>query len=664
MRNQPFIIPLCGIILGILTTRFSSELNQTTGMIGVGAMFFIGLIFYLINQKTTYISILFFFWGLGWGTTLLHEQKPKLQKSQMQQKQWVQLCVKESYKSSEKFKKHKATILQIDSLPIQNTHALLYWNKSNTSLFPSDTVWIFTKILPTQSALNPYQFDYAQFLQRKGINYTVFSDTTHYQISSGNSIQKKIEIFKTSILQKMIKNGYSDSTTELVGAMLLGSKDDMNQERLEQYRKTGVVHILSISGLHVMMVYSVFLILFYPLLFFPKGKVIQIVLSLLSIWGFAYFVGLQPSVVRSAMMISIYHLAVIFSRKPNVYHTLAISAFLLLLWNPNNLYDIGFQLSFSAVFFIVWLNPIFTRLIQPKSKLSKITVGFVGTSISAQLGTFPLSAYYFHQTSGLFLAGNVAMVMASYFLIVGGMLSITLIFIGLKPSFWIHLFNEFITLCNDYIQWLSGFDFLIFERISFRLLDVLFLFIGIVLLRFLFLKKNVYHRVLFLSVIVLFETHRFYENYTTTKKEELIIFHQNRNSIIGVRDGVNMDVFLLNLEDSLTVKNYIIKPYEVHEGIKSVKFLSINDTIWTTYFKSTHFIYWKEKTIYLAYHTSSEVRFKFDYLLLQNNTKPTSGMIHDSVLIILDGSNYPNHLDSSALNIWRTREKGAFRITE
>src|SRR5690606_31106156 len=157
-----------------------------------------------------------------------------------------------------------------------------------------------------------------------------------------------------------------------------------------------------ISGLHVVMVYSIFYFVFYPLIYLPKGKLIRIICSLIFIWLYALFVELQPPVARSALMITIFYLALVFRRKPNIYHTLAVSAFILLIINPDFLFDVGFQLSYAAVFFIVWLMPVYKRILPLRNRKLIYMRDFIGTSISAQLGTFPIAAYYFHQSSGLF----------------------------------------------------------------------------------------------------------------------------------------------------------------------------------------------------------------------------------------------------------------------
>src|SRR5690606_27192985 len=130
-----------------------------------------------------------------------------------------------------------------------------------------------------------------------------------------------------------------------------------------------------------MMVYSIFMMLLYPLIFFRNGKIIRILLSLTLIWSFVVFVGFQPPVLRSAVMISVFYITITFKRKPNVYHTLTVSALILLFINPNFLMDVGFQLSFSAVFFIVYLHPIYQKVFRPKNRIANWSVAFLGTSI-------------------------------------------------------------------------------------------------------------------------------------------------------------------------------------------------------------------------------------------------------------------------------------------
>src|SRR5690625_7019084 len=153
--------------------------------------------------------------------------------------------------------------------------------------------------------------------------------------------------------------------------MILGNRTEMDKEIEESYRRTGVVHILSISSFDVIMVYSVFYFLLSSVSRLKNGKQIRVLISLILIWSFVILVGFHPPVLRSALMILVFHMAVVFKRQPNVYHSLAVSAFILLLFNPNFLFDVGFQLCYSAVFFIVYLHPIYPRYRSEERRVVK-----------------------------------------------------------------------------------------------------------------------------------------------------------------------------------------------------------------------------------------------------------------------------------------------------
>jgi competence protein ComEC len=314
------------------------------------------------------------------------------------------------------------------------------------------------------------------------------------------------------------------------------------------------------------------------------------------------------------------------------------------------------------VFFIVWLMPVYARIFRPKNKFSKFIVGFIGTSISAQLGTFPITAHYFHQTSLLFLAGNVVMIIASYFMVIGGMFSIVISMAGVFPKFWVELFNFLISVCNDYIAWLSGFDSLIFDKISFRTSDSILLIISFFLLRFLILKFNLKYAVSFIALILIFESQRIYFHQKSISKKEFIVFHQRKNSVIGIRDGEKLDLFMGDLNDSVNFQNYILNAYEIHEEIEETRYFSLSDSVHSTYYKTSNFIWWENLKFLILNQDSGSKLPKTDYILVRENAKINLDSIENPVKIIADGSNYPNHLSEHENAVWRTKEKGAFRI--
>lgn len=659
MKNSPFIGPLAGLMLGILLAdQFIKNILSSNNKILL--LFFLLLFCLILWRRKVFVLIVFVsFTILGWLRFESYNLTEKIPETLIYKELDLKLKIIDDFRSSENFYKYKAEIISIDTFDFKNAYVLLYVRKNNEKLYSDDEIWVQSTMLNNQKPLNFHQFDYSKYLERKKIHYSIFVDTISHRETSRNSIDYFTSKFKNNIHQKLLEFGYNLQTTDIISAMILGNRTEMDKEIEESYRRTGVVHILSISGLHVMMVYSVFYFLLSPVSRLKNGKQIRVLISLILIWSFVILVGFHPPVLRSALMILVFHMAVVFKRQPNVYHSLAVSAFILLLFNPNFLFDVGFQLSYSAVFFIVYLHPIYQRYFRPKSKFSKITIGFVGTSISAQLGTLPFTIYYFNQTSGLFLAGNVAMISAAYLMIIGGMFSILLVEIGIDFQLWTKFFNGFIGLCNFYIDQLSKLDFLVFDTIRFRYWEAVLIFIAILYLRIVLLKPK-YRTIIYgLALMILFEGQRIYSNYQLNRKQEIIVFHQNRNSILGIRKGKEMDIFIANPNDLNRIKTYLIRPYSIQEKIRKVKYFGIDESRESFYRKDGNSIRYDDKVIQLLKGNDDLSKVEANYLLIQNNANWESNL--SGTQIILDGSNFLQD-DLSSTNVWQTRIKGAFLI--
>ena len=159
------------------------------------------------------------------------------------------------------------------------------------------------------------------------------------------------------------------------------------------------------------------------------------------------------------------------------------------------------------------------------------------------------------------------MISAAYLMIIGGMFSIILVEIGIDFQLWTKFFNGFIGLCNFYIDQLSKLDFLVFDTIRFRYWEAVLIFIAILYLRIVLLKPK-YRTIIYgLILMILFEGQRIYNNYQLNRKQEIIVFHQNRNSILGIRKGKEMDILLL-IQRFNRIKTYLIRPYSIQEKLE------------------------------------------------------------------------------------------------
>lgn len=657
MKNYPFAIILLGWIAGIwIADEFDISFHW---WIRILLFLAIGIVGFFQRNQISSALIIFGFFLLSIFHTKQYNQYTPIPESMLNQPHKLLVEIKENYRSSAKFKKYKVQLLQIDTIQIPKTYVLLYWDKSFENLFYGEQIWIEASIRPNEKPKNQHQFDYRKYLARQQIHYTIYTKENYLSKITSNHILRKTTQYKAQIQENMLRNGYNKESVDILGAMLLGDRTEMNPEIEEIYRKTGVVHILSISGLHILMVYTIFFKILYPLIYLRNGKFFRILLCLIFIWLYALFVDFQPPVARSALMITIFHGATLIGRIPNVYHTLCVSAFFLLVYNPNFIYDVGFQLSYSAVFFIVWLHPIYQKCFPTHHKVLKYCRNFAGTSISAQLGTFPIAAFYFHQSSGLFLFGNALMVPASFVMIVAGIL--TLIFEAFQTHFWwwIWAFNSYIELCNSLMGKLAEFDFLIFDRIHFTSVQVLILLACIILFRVLTFNFKWKYLTFFIGLIVAFEFTRISTIHEKLQQEELIIFHQYKNSILGIRQGNHLDVWMENLNDTTQIHRYIIQPYLTNEKIEQYRYLSLGDSLNSHYLKKENVWIWHGKIIGLLNLNTTQIPKHIDVLWISENTQVPSQLdVKNSTQIVIDGNNYPNHL--ADLEAYRTYDKGAF----
>ncbi len=271
--------------------------------------------------------------------------------------------------------------------------------------------------------------------------------------------------------------GITDEAYGVVAAMTLGEKSQLDKTIKETYSKAGVAHILALSGLHLMIIYSV-ISLFVG---WRRFRVLSQVIIIVAIWAFAFLVGMSPSVVRSAFMISIYALLSLGYRERMSVNTLAFTAIVMLLYNPQSLYDIGFQLSFMAVLAILLFNPLFTKVIPlhmlQRHRWLNGLWGMTTVSISAQLGTAPLIAYYFGRFSTYFLLSNYIVIpLATLILYFAVASMLTFWWSGLQ-HWLVVLLSVVVVLMNRLLESISSLPYSSINGLQLSVWQVVFLYI-------------------------------------------------------------------------------------------------------------------------------------------------------------------------------------------
>lgn len=282
--------------------------------------------------------------------------------------------------------------------------------ESDLTLSYGDKLFFRNKVTEVRAPHNPKQFDYKRYLAHKNIYHQTYIQPADVRLigsGEGNNIVAYALAVRQYFVRKFEQFITDREALEVCSALILGYRANFQAETLAAFINTGTVHVLSVSGLHVGMVFFLLNFLFGFLDRFPHGRPIRFTLILISIWGYVLLTGMAPSILRAGVMISFLLVAGWSQRSNQNLNSLFASACCLLLFDPFMIFDMGFQLSYLAVLGLFTLYPLLNKAFPLKNKWIRIIWQAVLVSISAQLFTTPLALYYFHQFPNYFLLGNL-----------------------------------------------------------------------------------------------------------------------------------------------------------------------------------------------------------------------------------------------------------------
>lgn len=550
---------------------------------------------------------------------------------------------------------------QIDSVS-KKGKLLVNFSKKNpeTPLTVGDVVVTSCKIKALIKPNNPYQFNYADYLEKKDVFHQIYLENGNFKVVDINKdTNYHIDIFRTDIINRLKNYGIPENELNIVKALLLGQRQDIHENTLQQFSKSGAIHILAISGLHIGILMMFFRTLLSPLKVIKNGRIIQLILLISILWGYALVAGMSASVVRAVTMFSFVSVGLYYRKARNIYNTMAASVLILLCFKPNFLFDVGFQLSYSAVVAIVWINPVFSNWWKPKNKIIKYFYDVVTVSCAAQLGVLPSSIFYFHQFPGLFLLTNIVIIPLLTAILVLGISVILICLSGIPFTLPAKILSFITEIMCDYVAFIASYDRFVITDISFNLYLLVASFLLIIAM-VLWLKKSTakrFFRVL-LSVILLQLTF-FGTKYYHAQKDEAIIFQYPRRTIVATKINNKISVFT---NDTLISQNYVLKNYlqGSFSGIKN--FEKLPDAF---DFNNHKILVIDKRGIYklsekpdIVLMTQSP-KINFERMILQLQPK----------LIIADGSNFSNYTEmwkaccrKHNIDIHITNENGYYRI--
>lgn len=279
----------------------------------------------------------------------------------------------------------------------------------SSSLTIGEEVLFYAQIAPPQNRTEVLDFDYATYLYHKGISGTAYVPADAWEktgIVRAKTWKQEALLFRERMLDKYRQWGIGVEQMPILSALTLGYKGELDKETREAYSKAGISHVLALSGMHIGIVW-ILLNAMLSLLIPRRLKWLKWLLVTLVLWGFAFVVGLEASVVRAVVMCMLMGLGGLAGARPLSINNLYLAAFFMLLYHPFYLFDVSFQLSFVAVASILLAYPLIFESLPIRNRPLRWLWGITAVSIAAQLGTSPLVMYYFSNFSVYFLLSNI-----------------------------------------------------------------------------------------------------------------------------------------------------------------------------------------------------------------------------------------------------------------
>lgn len=577
MNKQPLLILLLSFIAGILLQEFLVLDRLFVCLIlifsGVSLIsIFIKTVFF---QKIKYYLLGFFFFSIGLFVHFQNSEQPKL--PILKEKETIVFQLNKKLNSNEKNRKYYVEVLDVsdlkqkDSFPFKtvisipkDVEALDFMHYYKAEVY----------IHQPEETKNDFQFDYKKYLARQRVYFQAYLPndilkTEKQSTSFGDKIKQK----RLDVLNKINHSSLSPRIQEFLKGIILADRTEMDSETVKDFNQTGLVHLLAISGSHMVIIFWIVLSILNQIIPVKKRR-FSIILSILFIWIFAIFIDFGSSVMRSCLMISCYYIMVLLQRKSDLLHSLALSAFILLIFDSNQLFDVGFQLSYVAVLGIWWLtNPIKNLFRKPRFKAEKVFYEISAMTFAAQIATLPLAIYYFHQFSFVSIIANLLIIPLSEVIIVSSLLIVILIAFGFSNiPFLYKAFDVFVEYILKLIHWFSNFESLMTRNISLNIFELSLLLLVIYFLKFLikdfFNPRNLLR---FGFCLLTFFVVRISSNLYQYNKQEMLVHGFYKEKIISIKDKEHAIFWMKENKNEDKISDFVINPYLTSRRIKDFK---------------------------------------------------------------------------------------------
>lgn len=535
-----------------------------------------------------------------------------------------------------------------------STRCLIYFAKDSLAktLAYGDLLRINTRFSEINPPQNPHEFNYRKYLGNRNIYHQAFLNKDAWHIIDhklANPIKYYALKIRRLLLNILQNSTLSESEYAVASAILLGQDEILDDETRQDYAGAGATHVLCVSGLHVGIIFLAFNLLLGFLKKKGIQKLIKTLMLILFIWIYALITGFSPSVLRATVMLSFIILGDAFNKKGNIYNSIAASAFLLLLINPLMIMEVGFQLSYVAVIGIVSLYSLIKeRFYHPNPIIDKI-FSILIVSVAAQLGTFPLAIFYFHQFPVYFLLTNLVVILLATIIINFGFLYLLLSSVPFLSFCLQFIFKATIACMNKYVAFIESLPGSTLKGLllSFGMMFIIYLLIiGITQS---FLQKSKSWFVLSLLSIIILGFGFSYRNISQTWQHKMIVYKIQGHSVIEFQQGRKNFVMMdSELQQDQQKINYHLTTNWWYSGISQSQIVSFdeNQDPSIQLIKHGDLFFFQNHTFLRInkdnYKIFKEFQIPIDYLIISNSPKIMVEELQSNFsprLIILDSSN-------------------------
>ncbi len=665
LKQLPFIRLILPFILGIIfQIRFSIETNYYPYLI-----ILLLIIFILLNKANhsssafknrflpgVIINVLIFLTG-----ALLLSVNTKNNFEYIGEEIIAEAIITEP--ATEKSNSYKA-VITLKNYYLNNRYyssdedIIVYLEKSEPAkaLEYGDKILFKSIINEVRTSGNPNEFNYQEFLLRKGIVGQTYIKAKNWQLKAKDeglfifSFAFKARNTLAGIYKKFHISGQELAVLQ---ALTLGDKSELDTETRQSYVSSGAMHILAVSGLHVGILYFLFNF-FLKILDKLKyrninyGSWLKAVIIISLLWAFALLSGLSPSVRRAAVMFTFVILGQAMKRRIDIYNSLAASAFVLLIIDPYQITSVGFQLSYCAVLSIIFFQPKIADLFVIKNKILYYIWSLTAVSIAAQIGTFPFSLYYFNIFPNLFFITNIFVIPLATGIIYAAVFLLIFSAIPFVSNVFAYILKYLVIALNSSVELVERIPFSHTENIPFSSFDIVFAYSLIISISFYLIYKNARSLQLSLAIVAVWISINSIFKIYVNSNPELIVYNIKGETAINISGKNN---YLIS--DSTILNDQKIKygpmNHWLHRGKADYEFIELSLTEFNNngLYKTGNYLLFYNKALLIIndrkqilYQTNNKLNI--DYIILSKNTEVNISEVknlYDVKLIIFDSSN-------------------------